>query len=34
MLAELEYDFRMEKIDEAEYTKQRELLERRAGQGS
>ena len=32
MLAELEYDYRMEKIDEAEYQRQRDLLERRAGQ--
>ncbi len=32
MLAELEYDYRMDKVDEAEYARQRELLERRAGQ--
>jgi uncharacterized membrane protein len=32
MLAELEYDYRMEKIDEAEYRRQRDALERRVGQ--
>jgi hypothetical protein len=32
MLAELEYDYRMEKLDEAEYRRQREVLERRSGQ--
>ena len=32
MLAELEYDYRMEKLDEAEYRRQREALERRSGQ--
>ena len=32
MLAELEYDYRMDKIDEAEYRHQREILERRAGE--
>ena len=32
MLAELEYDYRMDKIDEAEYRHQRGILERRAGE--
>jgi hypothetical protein len=31
LLAELEYDFRMDKIDAAEYRQQREILERRLG---
>lgn len=32
MLAELEYDYRMEKLDEGEYRRQREALERRSGE--